>query len=69
MVKIFPLKMFQELCYYTGYKGRRIVMKMGHCLCEQARTFSVDGFAKHHRVKMKWSAVTVSCGLRIYKEE
>lgn len=27
-------------------------MKMGHCLCEQARTFSVDGFAKHHRVKM-----------------
>jgi hypothetical protein len=44
-------------------------MKMGHYVCEQARTFSVDGFAKHHRVKMKWSAVTVSYGLGIYREE
>jgi hypothetical protein len=29
----------------------------------------VDGVAKHHRVKMKWSAVTVSYGLGIYREE
>jgi len=42
-------------------------MKMD--LCEQARTFSVDGFARHHRVKMKWSAVTVSYGLGIHREE
>jgi hypothetical protein len=61
--------MFQELCYCTGYKGRRIVVKMRHYLCEQARTFSVDGFAKHHRVMMKQSAVTVSYGLEIYREE
>jgi hypothetical protein len=61
--------MFQELCYCTGYKGKRIVVKMGNCLCEQARKFSVDGFAKHHRVMMKQSAVTVSCGLEIYGEE
>jgi hypothetical protein len=68
MGKIFPSHTLQELCYRTGYKGRRFVMKMGQYLCEQARTFSVDGFAKHHRVKMKWSAVPVSCGLGIYRE-
>jgi len=44
-------------------------VKMGHYVCEQDRAFSVDGFAKHHRVKMKWSAVTVSYGLGIYREE
>ena len=69
MSKIFPLKLFKELCYHTGYKGRRIVLKMGHYICEQARAFSLDGFAKHHRVKMKSSAVTVFCDSGIYREE
>ena len=53
-----------NLSYILSY-----ILKMGHYICEQARAFSLDGFAKHHRVKMKSSAVTVFCDSGIYREE